>query len=361
MRNEKEMNFVLRLVSLTFLEQDVPWWQDRANLSQLFQVIQESPFAEKLTYFGKEGKKQRQHVAAYDEIIEDAKLWQEGIYTLQSGKKTADTLLELTIRKKSLNLTLLTSAEAVGANVSTLMKYLIEFAVQLHESFQGTAVCGPEFHIIPSGVSYPRPKPPRKHPRWPIGSVVDFVSKPFLVHEGDGGKESWQKLSSAPLPKGVSRQQKEDLLIFQWVQDFEDVQAVAAGRTLQERWLGQLLEWPVAAGFNALGDKQETLWGQQAHPPLTFYVDMAKHGYKAVVQNPDGTVDEELFSEMASWIKAGKLPDGTSLEQLQLIVPNRDTAVALRSRADEIGVTKVFYTGENGTLWNPWPPGEWSG
>ena len=84
-----------------------------------------------------------------------------------------------------------------------------------------------------------------------------------------------------------------------------------------------------------------------------------QEGYKAIVQNPDGTIVEPLFIEMADWIATKSLPDQTPLARLHLITPNRKTALAIRQRAAKIGVTKVLYTDESNMLWNPWPPGQW--
>ena len=87
---------------------------------------------------------------------------------------------------------------------------------------------------------------------------------------------------------------------------------------------------------------------------------MARHGYKATICGEDGSVDEQLFEEMESWIEAGETPEGEELRALHLVLPSCDAAVRIRDRADELGADKVLYMDNDGDLWNPFPEGDWN-
>ena len=84
-----------------------------------------------------------------------------------------------------------------------------------------------------------------------------------------------------------------------------------------------------------------------------------KSGYKAVVVYPDGSVNDELVSEMQSWISAGQLPNGKPLEDLSLILPTRESCLQVVDRAKSIGVFQVLYSNDEGKLFNPFPLGMW--
>jgi hypothetical protein len=73
----------------------------------------------------------------------------------------------------------------------------------------------------------------------------------------------------------------------------------------------------------------------------------------------DEPADVAPWAELETWTRERKLPDGTPLEQLRLIAPTRDVALALRGRATAVGATAVLYADSSGRWWNPNPPGPW--
>ncbi len=352
-------NLIFRLFSINFNNQTEPWWHDSHYLGAIFQAIQGVEFQDKFHQFGIDGGKRFKTFTSYEQLLQETTSWQLKPYLLQGNLENGRFSLGLTIHKTRLNLILKIEGDVLAQKPKHYVNKLIRFGTYLHTAFKDTALLGPNFHITQLGNSYPRPKPPRKHPRWPVGSLVDFMSKPYFVRQIADGENLFEQLRATPFPDNRIREETESLLIFRWVQDFQDSNHIAVGRTIQEISLSQIMDWPIAAGFNEFGDQQEILWGQQPHPPLTFYTETTHEGYKAVVQNPDGSVDEPLFLEMSTWIAANSLPDQTPLTQLHLITPNRKSALSIRQRATQMGITKVLYSDESNILWNPWPPGQW--
>jgi hypothetical protein len=355
MNRSKHVAF--RLFSLTFKEHGQEWWKQPTHLSHVLQAIQVAGLGVEFRYCGKYDNAKLKRIGPLDTLLPETASWEANSYILTSSKENGGFSLELTFRNWMLNILLRVEGQALDTRREVILEQLIRFACQLGAAFRDTALLGPAFHITLFNVGYPRPCPPRKDPQWPIGSLVDFVSKEYLIQTGK--TEALEKLLTTSLPDGVVREECNDLIIFRWVDILLDDKLVATRRSMQEQWFSKTLCWPVASGYNNFGDCLETLWAPQTHPILTFYVPTYKHGYKAIVQNPDGTIDDGLFSQMASWVKVGGLPDGTPLDQLNLILPNRESALGVRQRAKVIGIKKALYTDNKGNLWNPQPPGLW--
>ena len=352
-------NLIFRLFSITFINQDTLWWQDTSYMGRIFQAIQETEFRDKFSQFGIDGGKRFKKFNSFAQLVKESTSWQEKPYLLKGEQNDISFSLGITIRKNAANLFLKTEGNLSTQQAAHYINEKITFGSKIHLFLKDSALLGSDFHITQLSANYPRPKPPRKHPRWPIGSLVDFMSKSYFLQKVDDGKNLYEKLRLEPLPPGVICKEQEDLLVFVWANYNDDDEQIATGRLRQETYLSQWLEWPIAAGYNKWGDKQEMIWGQKPHPPLTFYDEVTNEGYKAVVENPDGSLDEALFTEIASWLSEKFLPDKTTLSRLHLIVPNRKTALAIRQRADQIGISKVLYTADDKMLWNPWPPGQW--
>jgi hypothetical protein len=108
--------------------------------------------------------------------------------------------------------------------------------------------------------------------------------------------------------------------------------------------------------YNQEGDLLVDAGEAEERPPLTFYDPANQIGYKAVVP---GAMDAEQWAEMEGWAARHKLPDGTAIAAMRLVVPNRATALALQRRARKAGIEAVLYTDNQGQWWNPSPPGPW--
>jgi hypothetical protein len=205
---------------------------------------------------------------------------------------------------------------------------------------------------------YPRPRPPLSaRPPFSPGTLLDvFDLAAFRELRSSAEVET---AAGAPLPEGAQREREADLVTIRWIGSLRDPAAVRAARSAEERWLATHFAVERDPDFNAQGDRRERALGLQPHPPLTFYRAATGVGYKAIVAHPDGPVDEELWAEITSWVKLGRLPDGAKLEKLRLIVPLREAALAIAERAAQAGIDAVLYTDDHGQWWNPRPPGLW--
>ena len=187
-----------------------------------------------------------------------------------------------------------------------------------------------------------------------------FFCRKFFEQQAEPHKrEEVETLLSLDLPDWVDRRDKDDLVILRWVDRFDDEDHIRERLTKTHLWLVEHLDPPIHLNYTEQGDRRSNPSDRIESERLTFYAPLVRHGYKATICREDGSVDEQLFEEMESWIEAGETPEGEELHALHLVLPSRDAALRIREGADELGVEKVLYMDNDGDLWDPFPEGEW--
>jgi hypothetical protein len=88
--------------------------------------------------------------------------------------------------------------------------------------------------------------------------------------------------------------------------------------------------------------------------PFTFFDASKGAGYKAIMVDPTGPPDEEVWEELCA-IAAAPPAD---LKAVWLIAPLRELAIGLAGRAKAKGFTGVLYPSGD-QLWDPRPEGWW--
>jgi hypothetical protein len=209
--------------------------------------------------------------------------------------------------------------------------------------------------VYPIDLEYPARRPPVSHDFVRLGTVADFFGSAWLSEKAP---ELARVAREAKLPAGASRIVDNDLIVLRWVTDPRSPDDLAEACMRQEDWWRAQVDMPLEGGWNAEGDRGEYPAKLEPCPPFTL-VDRVRHvGYRAVVVMPDGTLDGASWSEIAQLTALRQLADGTPIEHVRLIVPVRDSALAIAERARELGVDGVLYK-EGDTLFNVIPPGNW--
>lgn len=209
--------------------------------------------------------------------------------------------------------------------------------------------------VYPIGLEYPARRPPVSHDFVRLGTLADFFGSAWLSEKAP---ELARVAREAKLPAGASRIVDDDLIVLRWVTDPRSPDDVAEACMRQEDWWRAQVDMPLEGGWNAEGDRGEYPAKLEPCPPFTL-VDRVRHvGYRAVVVMPDGMLDGASWSEIAQMTALRQLEDGTPIEHVRLIVPVRDSALAIAERARELGVDGVLYK-EGDTLFNVIPPGNW--
>ena len=211
--------------------------------------------------------------------------------------------------------------------------------------------------FAPSGRSYPRPIPPRRHDFWPPGALDQYLGRSWHRAEADTA-DVIDRLERAPLPVGAHRTIDGDVLRIAFDADLGDAPSVAAARAAHERWLTPLVNAPIEPGWNEHGDRAVYPALPAVREPFTLYDEQNCIGYKALVLFPeDGSVDEDVWAQIAALARDGALADGTSVKSVRLVVPRREDAIALYPRARASGFEMVTYPAGH-VFWQVHPEGE---
>lgn len=349
---------MLRLDSLRF-EPPRAWWKEGDPLGRIFACARAADLWLDFDHVVK-GSGRPKHFDSEQELAASIVAGAPARYTIQPGKsEEPDCHLTLDIKSLWLRLRFHVGGALLDSLRDTLLDRFISLSTRIHDDFHDTALLGPGLAVEIHEPDFPRIRPPREPGFWVYGDAVDFICRKFHEESPKGKPEDARRMLAAPMPAGTKRIEVGDLVIFRWVDTLRDGDHVAARRALQEQWLVNVLNPPISSGYNEAGDRLEVPLSAESKPPLTFYDSTFQAGYKATALAPDGSADEELFDELAQWISSRQLPDGTPLTQLNLILPNRDSALRVRERASAIGVNNVYYADNEGRWWNPFPPGLW--
>jgi hypothetical protein len=205
---------------------------------------------------------------------------------------------------------------------------------------------------------YARVRPPRTNMRYPQRSLAVFLD-PAFHQSGDpfAHPDELAALTEPPPPPPAVITTHNGLVTVRWTRTLDD-DAIAAGATGHDRWIRRI-DTDLDDGFHADGDKAISHGGAKPLPPLTMYNAQWKLGFKAVLVLPDGEPEASAWDEAKALIQAHALPDGKPLDVLWVVVPLREHAIALHSRAIEAGFRATLYPDKHGRFWDPCPPGPW--
>lgn len=197
----------------------------------------------------------------------------------------------------------------------------------------------------------PRARPPRQGTKWKLGALDYYLGQTW--HGRDPTcKGVLTAIGAAPLPDGATRVVEGDVVHVAFAADLAAVAAVAAARTKSEEWLTPLVPTSPARGWNEQGDRLVVPRERRTDvPPFTFFDPDSRIGYKGLIVDPDsGEVDEAVWAELAAIAATGRLPDGTQVASVRLVVPVRANALQLHERAKADGFEAVAYPA-GGVFW----------
>lgn len=189
---------------------------------------------------------------------------------------------------------------------------------------------------------FPHVEPRPKSMAWHFGSLIQYVGLSW--HRGAPERAAiLDRLLRAPLPPGAHRVIDGDVLRLSFLDRIDDPAAVAAARSQHEVWLGSVVTAPPSQVAADAADILLDLSGARPRDPLTLYDERTRTGYKGIVVEPDGSVDEGTWEDMLEIVRGGALPDGTPVASLRLIVPRREDGITILDRALADGFEMVVY------------------
>lgn len=339
------------------------WWRDPRPLELILAALRQNGLWLDFRYFGA----QAAPLVPFEsvaEVLAASAAWLNHIYVLHSHGEGGLTpafqgsYVSFSLDTGTLRLRLQAAQPALDERRATLLDGMVGFLCQLKDTLGAGVRVGPEAFIEQAGLAYPAVRPPRLREPFRFGHLVDAFDRTYFSKNPRFQKEV-EQLLAAPTPPGCERSEHNGIVVFCWARDLNDEVAVAASCARSERFFVDVINPPVVAAYNDAGDLRTFASSLEAHPPLTMYDAAKKIGYKAIVAEDTGAVEPSDWAAIAAWAAARRLPDGSPLEAMRVIVHFRAAALALHDRAVASGIERVLYPDENGILWDPAPPGLW--
>lgn len=355
------MKVVLRVHIVDFVALPGDWWrQDPGLLARSWRCLAGQGLLDQLRYCTPPGRRRSTALAGLDALVEASAGWKDGHGWLSATpERTRDCFLDVDLRAGAMGLTLGFGAEYLERQRHSLLDQYVNAVRCLHRELHAVALFGPMLRVEVLDLPYARPRPPRLHQHFGHGDLVDFFCLDFHRRHPLGRLAEVERLLAAPLPEGATRQDDDDLVILRWARDLEDRSEIARRRSVQDQWLTGILVPPVQPQFDEHGDERILTFAPPRDASLTYYDTDAGAGYLQVPAASDGSADAARLDEALGWLAAGSLPDGRSLNALYVIAPDRATALRIAPRAQEDGAAGVYYVGQDGNWWDPFPPGPW--
>lgn len=244
------------------------------------------------------------------------------------------------------------------------VSYLKNFALKIIDNFSDATSIGKRFNLRAYGSTFYKVRPPYNSAqcRWQQNSIIDIIDERDLAKD----KEEEMTVISAitNLPTFVIYEKKEYFHILTWIEDLSDEQAISQALTERNQWLHQYIPLSRNSSYNAFGDvkNMEVYLGMSSNIHLTYYetdVYNIPYGFQSMVILPNGSTDEVLLNNLSTWIEDEKLPDGTPIKKIGLIVQDREAALLIFDRAKKMGLYKVLYMDDEGHFWDINPSGLW--
>jgi hypothetical protein len=207
--------------------------------------------------------------------------------------------------------------------------------------------------------SYPRPRPPLTPRVVDRGMLIDLVDERGAA--SDEEKKAHRALREAALPRGAKRTVSGPLTVIEWAPgvSLADEEAMRTRLAEREAWLAEHVGGARDPNWNEAGDVRSGFIGGTPHPALTLYSAPLGVGYKAIHGAAPAAEIESTLKEVAGWIAVGRVDDKTEVSDVVIIADSRESAVALHPRMVKAGVRHVVYPGDDDTMWDPFPDGEW--
>ena len=235
-------SLLFRIFDIRFIERDNEWWKNTNKLQKIFEVLEKSGFENTFTHFGLDGGKHLNKISSYDRLFEESKKWKLSPYLIKGEVKNNQYKLGLSIKKYGLNLFLEISGPIVKNNTQQFVNQLITFGFLTHKEFKNVALLGSDFQITGKSIGAKVKSTPKLNQCFPIGSLVDFYSKTYIHELISAGKIFYKALRETELPSTVSREEMDDLIIIQWVNNYQSELNILEGINIQTKTINFILK-----------------------------------------------------------------------------------------------------------------------
>jgi hypothetical protein len=353
------MSLILRLDHFRFPQILPNWWKSETLLGQIFEFIEKLSFADELKFVGKAGSKRLKAINLTEEVTTMTSDWTADTYNLVSDKSPQPNVrLTFALEVDSLEMILAVDESIAAQNYPRVVKELVDLSKKMAKTFHPFANLGPRLGIECSHLNYPRPRPPRYDIVWQPGRIVDFISLSRLDHPPPELQEQIRILLHTKLPVNAGKEISNDFAVVSWNRNFDSQEAIQMALTSRELWMATHFKLSIDPSFNRHGDHLDASF-LQPHEIFSYYHKGTLTAYQAVAPGIDGALTQKDTTTLKKWLKTKKGEDGTPFEDLDLVTPDRASAIQINPTARKLGIRKTLYFDAHQILWNPFPEGEW--
>lgn len=334
------------------------WLTDKARTKQLADALVGNALLAGLTH-GRVDDADPEAISA-DQAATLLGTGREALVELSDGADDPEVTVALDLRDDRSELRLMVRGAPLAARAEHALDDLAEAVQAIVAALAGVAGLS-DGHIQADfggrDFDFPRPRPPRENARYPERSLVTFIDGGFHASQAAFSRPGdLAALTSPPPPAEVTTAAGLTTVRFARTLDDEELTRAASDHA---QWIADRIDTDLAFGFNEQGDQLEERGPTKPMPPLTLYDREYQVGYKAVVVFPDGSYERDAWDEARKVAEAGKLPDGSVVTAVTIVVPLREHVAMIAQEARAAGFGAVVYGDGDGNFWNPDPPGNW--
>jgi hypothetical protein len=348
---------ILRAVFELRLANETDWYRDTSRVASLVEAVSEAPWGTSLTHAGRYGAARR--LKKGGTLAAALAKGKEGQFQALDGddEQTATVSVSFGFTDAGLDVTVMVGKEAYRDRARTLLDEIERLGLGLFARMRslGAGLSLGFAHPMARGIyHYPQVRPPVAHRRLETAAILELFDLQFhrTTHE-DALRDEIEALATAALPPGVTRHERDDLVVVRWIDHLEDDLAVARSAGAHERWMATLAHVKRSDAYDPQGDKRVPI-RKSERAPFTFFDAGKGAAYQAIEVDPSGVPDETAWAELAGLAAAPP----SDIKSVWLIVPARELALELHDRARRAGFAGVLYPARD-HLWDPRPPGWW--
>lgn len=347
----------------SFKSESSCFWKDSKYILELFNIFKKYGLLNSIKYYN-EGDSYFE-IESFEELAQGADNWSPGGYYFVDNPvhDQERTELWLTTREPSLRIDYIIDLSAQDMALEDFMEPFKQVLKELVELFDGVAAFWPAAAVSILGYEYPKVRPYRDSGSFGDANLIDGFSRSMLEKKGHPYVDNDDELNCLiedELPPGVKREVTDELITIQWVTEAWSDAEIKAALTRREEWLYSRIEFELDDRYNESGDYREFYLtdlpdSKDSAGFFTVYDPVGKVGFKTIITTSDGDIEEDVKVELIRLLSQGSLDDGRKLETVKLITPIRSRAIKVYPRAKEIGVDSVYYTDNEGALWELCP------
>ena len=341
------------------------WWKDEKHLAAVVSSLVESklPVYPCCTSVNDKPLGKNKHFPLADLPEQARSKPGRTIFAFSEAPRTLSQELRVRLLDGALDLEWWFADDPLEPERATVLDRIERFVLGTYDVLGEHTQWGIQVRVDLRTTEYPRARPPRFMFAGAHGCALEFISARY-ARECKGElvppEVDWiHKLIQAPVPRVIQRSIHGELAVFRWIDDFTDDEQVASRLALREQWLHQYLDLPMDSNYNERGDERVYTASLTRRRDGAYYSQGEQRVVKAIPVIR-GKLEATALQQLLGWKKVGKIGRSGPVARIEVVVQSRADALKVRDKAVALGVDAVHYVDDEGSWWDPVPPGIWA-